>query len=243
MRKTWMAELILARFTTRSNASAIIGDLEEARVNKGAIWFWRSLFSVLLSCAWRPLGGYLLAAVGGGLLLGYLQTAFFTSMSLHEWTLSQRAWGSSVALLSGFTAFVALYSLVRFGPRDIVTKMATGYVLLGAVVSSVWWRNEVTLAALGIAVAVGMIALFTRVGRRGFGVLAIVTALHVLIWPITLTLSMTAGKYLLHSGTAIVALLIFAYFAGVGLVCAAYGWLHSQFLEDHNIHTKGSVFA
>jgi hypothetical protein len=243
MRKAWLAEWILGRFATCSNASAVLGDLEEARAAKGAMWFWRSFFSVLLSCAWRQLGGYMLSALGGGILLCYLQAAFFSSMSLHDWTAAQRAWGSSVALLSGLTGVVALYCFVRFGPKDILTKMAAVYTLLGAVACSLWWVSGVALAALVIAVAVGTVSLFTHMGRRGFAVLAAISALHLLIWPIALMLSMTVAKFLLHSEAAITALLFLAYFAAAGCLCAACSWLHSQFVKDRNSPMKGALAA
>jgi hypothetical protein len=243
MRKTFFAELLLARFTTKANAAAVMGDLEEARCDKGEVWFWRSFFSVLLSSGWRSMGGYLVAAIAGGILVAYLQSAFFSSLTLHDWTATQRAWGSSISLLSGLTAMIAVYCSIRFGAKDAVSRLALGYALVGAIASTFWWRNEAVFVAMGIAVAIAMLSLLTQAGRRGFGFLATVTALHALIWPTVLTLSMTAGKHLLHSATAVLALLAFAYFAGAGLVCAACGWLHSRFLEERGKLTKGASLA
>jgi len=243
MRKASVVEWMLARVMTRANAASVIGDLEEARGKKGEMWFWRSLFSIWLSCGWRPTGGYLVAAAGGGAFLGYFDSAFFSSMALHDWTAAQRAWGSSISLLSGLTAIVAGYCLIRFGVRDVVSRLALGYTVVGAVASTFWWRNEVVFAAVSIAAAIAIVSLLTRSGRRGFGVVAAVTALQILIWPILLTLSVTAGKHLPHSATAFVALLSFSYLAGAGFVCASCGWLHSQLIKGQEAPAKDASFA
>lgn len=243
MRKTSAVEWMLARVMTRANAASVIGDLEEARGSKGEMWFWRSLFSIWLACGWRPTLGYLVAATGGGALLGYFQSTYFSSMALHDWTAAQRAWGSSISLLSGLTAIVAGYCVIRFGAGDVVSKLALSYTVVGAVASTFWWRNEVVLAAGSIAAGIAILSLLTRSGRRGFGVVAAVTVLQMLIWPTLLTLSVTGGKHLLHSTTAFVVFLGFSYLAGAGFVCASCGWLHSQLIKGQEAPTEGASFA
>jgi hypothetical protein len=121
--------------------------------------------------------------------------------------------------------------------------LALGYTVVGAVASTFWWRNEVVFAAVSIAAAIAIVSLLTRSGRRGFGVVAAVTALQILIWPILLTLSVTAGKHLPHSATAFVALLSFSYLAGAGFVCASCGWLHSQLIKGQEAPAKDASFA
>lgn len=55
MRRDVFAEWTLARFMQRDRAAAVVGDLQEAALVKGAAWFWKSF----LGYCWRRRGGLL----------------------------------------------------------------------------------------------------------------------------------------------------------------------------------------
>lgn len=240
MHKASIAELILTMFMPKDRASAIMGDLEEARLQKGNRWFWRSFYDILLASGWRTIAGYFVSAVGGGLLLSYLQSIFFASVELHDWTPMQRAWGSSVSLLSGFGVIIALYCSIRFGVRDVISKLAWAYASLGVVASALWWREWAVFVAVGLAIALTIGALVTNTGRKGFGGLASLLGLQIVMWPLLLTLCAGAGIYVSRWPIAFAALLVVVYASGAAIVCAACNWIHLWLLEDECLVAEGT---
>src|SRR5947208_17162579 len=55
MPNAFWPEWIIARFTDRSRAAAIVGDLFEGAAEQGTLWFWLSVTGILLSLSWRSL--------------------------------------------------------------------------------------------------------------------------------------------------------------------------------------------
>ena len=240
MHKASIAELILTMFMPKDRASAIMGDLEEARLQKGNSWFWRSFYDILLCSGRRPIAAYFVSAVGGGLLLGYLQSTFFVSVELHDWTPMQRAWGSSVSLLSGLGVIIALYCSIRFGVRDILSKLAWAYASLGVVASALWWREWAVFVAAVLAIALTISALVNNTGRKGFGGLASVLGLQIVMWPLLLTLCAGAGIYLSRWPIAFASLFVVVYAFGAAIVCAACNWIHSWLLDNECLVAEGA---
>jgi len=145
MRKASVVEWMLARVMTRANAASVIAIWKRrgerrARCGSGGLFL---VFGCLADGARQE--GIWLPPRAVALSLAISNPHFFSSMALHDWTAAQRAWGSSISLLSGLTAIVAGYCLIRFGVRDVVSRLALGYTVVGAVASTFWWRNEVVL--------------------------------------------------------------------------------------------------
>jgi hypothetical protein len=231
MHNTFFAERLLARFTERQRAAAIIGDLEETSIHKSKGWFWRSFLSVLISLAWRSVAGYLVSAFGGGYLLFRFSSMFYDSTELHPPDMMQQVWGSTLAVIVGLLAIIALYAAFRFGIGDILTKLAAAYAVLGAIAVCFWWQTAVPSLAFVVAALALIIVMFARSGRQGIAAIGLMTCFQLILWPTGLTLILTCAKHLQFSWFALKVLLGVSYLLIIWLVCRVCDWTHRVMLE------------
>jgi hypothetical protein len=243
MRNATFAEWLLARFTDTNRAAAIIGDLEEVATQKGYVWFWKSLIGVMLSFAWRPLGGYLLAALAGGLATSAIQSNLYASFDTHAPNALQQSWTSSVGLMVGFLLIITCFCVIRFGVRDALTLSAASLSLIGAVSVCWWWQPMVpVISAVTAALALG-IAMFFRGGRKGMAAAAVLSLMQVLVWCGGLTLFATLAKHFPFSESAIKISLWGSYLLAVWVVCFMCAWTHRLLLKRGDNRRPPSDFS
>ncbi len=234
MRNAGFAEWILARWMKRDCALAIVGDLEETALVKGGGWFWRSFVGVWIASAWRPVAGYVMAAFGGGFLAHQILRAFFFSTLQHTPTRIQRVWGSSLAFPIALLCFVALYGAFRFGLRDVVTRVAAAYAVLGAVADYFWWQTSVTLVLLGLAATLLLASLFDRRARRSTAVVWSIAGILALLWLTVADLASMCAKRWPPPQGALTLLSTATYFAMVWVVCLICSRMHQRMLETRS---------
>src|ERR1700735_5608133 len=231
MRNAAFAEWLLARFTDSSRAAAIVGDLEEAATKKGYGWFWRSAISVVFSFAWRPLGGYLLAALAGGLATSTIPSNLYASFDAHTPSALQQSWTSSIGVMVGFLLMIACFSVIRFGVRDALTLSAASISLIGAASVAWWWQPMVPVVSVVAAVLAVGIAMFSPGGRRAMAEAAMLSLMQVFVWWGGLTLFATLAKHFLFSESAIKISFFASYLLGVWVVCFMCAWAHGLLLR------------
>jgi hypothetical protein len=234
MRNAGFAEWMLARWMQRDRALAIAGDLEETALQKGGAWFWRSFVGVWIALAWRPVAGYVTAAFGGGYLASRILRAFLFSTLQHTPTRIQRVWGSSLAFPIALLCFVALYGVFRFGLRDVVTRVAVAYAVLGAVADYFWWQTTVPLVMLGLAAMLLAASLFDRRARRGTAVVWGIAGILAVVWLTVADLASMCAKRWPPPQGALTLLSIATYFAMVWVVCLICSRMHQRMLESRS---------
>lgn len=158
MRSVAMTEWVLAKFTGKQHAAAMMGDLLEQRDQKGAWWFWRSLIGALLALAWRPVLGFVITVYASDWAFKIMATqgrGMWATTGLVGWlSVGQIAW------------FIAVYSGVRYGVRDALAQMA-GAVAFLAATAIFLSRNEWAYRICAILAICLMMACSTaRRGRR-----------------------------------------------------------------------------
>lgn len=232
MRNAGFAEWMLARWIERERALAIVGDLEEAAVEKGGAWFWRSFVGVWVASGWRPVAGFVVAAFGGGYLASRILKAFLLSTLQHTPTRIQRVWGSSLAFPIALLCFVALYGAFRFGLRDIVTRVAAAYAVLGAVADCFWWQRTVPLVALGLAATLLLLSLFDRRARTSTAIVWSIAGILAVLWLAVADLASACAKRWRPAEGALALLSLAAYFAMVWVVCLICSRMHQRLLDS-----------
>ncbi|HEY6846502.1 MAG TPA: hypothetical protein VI320_09840 [Terracidiphilus sp.] len=232
MRNAGFAEWMLARWIDRDRALAIVGDLEEAALQKGGAWFWRSFVGVWVASGWRPVAGFVVAAFGGGYLASRILRAFFYSTLQHTPTRIQRVWGSSLAFPIALLCFVALYGAFRFGLRDVVTRVAAAYAVLGTVADCFWWQRTVPLVVLGLAATLLLASLFDRRTRRGTAVVWSIAGILAVLWLAVADLASVCAKKWRPPQGALTLSGLATYFAMVWVVCLVCSRMHQRFLES-----------
>src|SRR5277367_6796139 len=110
MRGDSFVEWLLTHFTDKARAASIVGDLREASVQKGSMWFWWSVIGVMSSVGWRPAGGFLLAAFGGGFATSVISSSLYAGFGVHTPNVLQQSWTTSLAAAVGLVLMIACYS-------------------------------------------------------------------------------------------------------------------------------------
>ncbi len=183
MRNQKLAEGLLALFMDRARAASVFGDLAEEAGEKGGAWFWRAYAGVLASFAWRPVGGFLLAAAG----CWWAPRYFYYGPSILPdpvvYGISKAFFASTLTGLGALSCFIFLFSVIRFGTRDRLTRLSLGFGVIGGVMGWFWFVPAVpALAAVSIAAIIGA-AMWSASGRRSLAALVglwlVLTALEV----------------------------------------------------------------
>jgi len=233
MRGDFFVEWLLTRFTDRPRAASIVGDLREASVQKGSMWFWWSVTGVMFSVAWRLAGGFLLAAFGGGFATSVISSSLYAGFGVHAPNVLQQSWTTSLAAMVGFGLMIACYSAIRFGVRDALSQLAISFSLIGTMAVCFWWLAMTPYVAAAAAFALFMVVMFFRNGRRAVAALAILLVLQVFVWMIGITVfAALFRRFLLADEPMLRGLLFASYFLLVWLVCAACGWIHRLLIKS-----------
>lgn len=157
MRKDEFAKFLLSRFTTGERATAIVGDLIETHT--GALHFWYDVALTAAALSMRASAG-ILAAMGAEFLVRWS----------YGW--SWKA-ANPISVSTGFFAvcmmlltLIAVYSAVRRGPIDPVTKAAGSLCFFAS--TGVFLRLIAWVPLMcGVSIAVIATALlFTAQGRQ-----------------------------------------------------------------------------
>ena len=164
MRSHAVAEWIVGRFTNKSRAASILGDLEELKPQKGRLWFWLSFVRVVFSLAWRRPIAFVAAVLatfvwvlGDMSLVVPIWRSHGYKLPDHPWVFASNAFSTIGAVL----LTVLMYSAIRYGFRDGVTRLA---LVLTPVVTATtiycWWHSAVLAVSIvaGILVAASYIA-------------------------------------------------------------------------------------
>lgn len=154
MREASIAEWLVARLTHRERAEAIVGDLIEMRAEKGSAWFWLSISRIIFSLGWRSP----VALAGAFWFMG--QCFKYFTLLYYAFAFRHRVLpGSNRAITFAFAidaliAFVAPYAAVRFGPKDLFTRVSLTFGVVITALLLFWWIPGVaiggTAATLGI---------------------------------------------------------------------------------------------
>jgi hypothetical protein len=163
MRSIAVAEWIIGRFTNKSQAASIIGDLVELKPQKGSLWFWLSLAGVVLSLTWRRPIAFVAALLAGSFGYGVFVMAIWR---IHPQRLPEHQWMFVLGLLGEagpVLLMVLMYAVIRYGLRDRFTQLALAFtsIAMAAVIYSLW--QSVTLA---VAIAVGIFVVAASIANK-----------------------------------------------------------------------------
>lgn len=181
MRKHVAASWLLSSLLPAPHAESMLGDLLELAGDDHAK-FCRLLLETAWSLLSRGIAGFLLAAIVGGGGVVALQSAFFTSVTLHTASRSQRACGSTLAFLAGCLFVMVCFSIVRYGFRDRMTWLIFVYIPLLAASALLWWVPGVPAIAMALFLAISFSSLLWPATRSAFFALALLVVLESMLW-------------------------------------------------------------
>jgi hypothetical protein len=124
MRSASIADWILRRVAGREQAASMVGDLVEISQHKGMVWFWFSVFSVVVALGWRPVLGLILATYSGFWISFLLYTESLGSHAKHH---SPELWKPVCMTVLAFgisLCWAMVYCALRFGVRNRFVQMA-----------------------------------------------------------------------------------------------------------------------
>jgi hypothetical protein len=157
-------ERALALVCGQERASEIVGDLLEQ--GSGTKTLWLMLPKLYLAFGWRWVAGVLLTAAGlFGLGLGLAQLAVATSGPLEpQWT----AYGNAMTLAALCTWSVAILNAVRFGWRDVLSRVGGMSAILLTCAAACVWMPHVRNIAIGVVVICFAICLANNSLRKAW---------------------------------------------------------------------------
>jgi hypothetical protein len=164
MRSHAVAEWIVGRFTNKSRAASILGDLEELKPQKGRLWFWLSFVRVVFSLAWRRPIAFVAAVLATFVWVGGDMSLVVPIWRSHAYKLPDHRWMFASNVLSTIGTVlltVLMYSAIRYGFRDGLTRLALVLTpIVAAAVIYCWWQSAVLAVSIlvGILVAAAYIA-------------------------------------------------------------------------------------
>jgi hypothetical protein len=237
MRSASFAEWIIARFTNRSRAVSIVGDLLETRPQKGSVWFWMSVARVVLSLTWRSPLAYLAALCFGFVSIRALNFSVLGRYSAHHATLSFFGLFSDLSRLGLFLSFGLTYTAIRFGLRDSLVRHILGAWAL--IVAVVFYGTIPVVAISGAALGVCLVAYSATSAQRRKGLLAFAVATSVGAGFVLLSsyLFLATNFIMLggRPGTIVMVgtKIVFAFELFVLLILTIiFSWAHRKYLEN-----------
>jgi hypothetical protein len=215
MRNHVVAGWLLRRFMSRDRAEAVLGDLLEA-ANDNPVEFRKLLFVSLCSLGRLGAAGFIAASVLGGAALCVLQMLFFGSAHIDAADATIHAWGSSLALATGFVWILAVFSLVRYGLRDAMARLAVCLASLGSIAIAFWWIPIITHTCLALSLSLAVMSVCRSRSRPAFTALSLLTVIQFFLWFGGLTAMVTPFALVLKHARvdlAVAKLLLFAWLA------------------------------
>jgi hypothetical protein len=141
MRKTSTAEWLLARFTNGDRAAAILGDLTELSATRGRLWFWTAYTRTLVTLGWRaPVALVAAYACFKSHWVGHAEQSlahwlarWFPNADIRYFSYH---WEEPLVTMLQALVFLLPFVLVRFGPRDRLTRLACAFFLLSLLLTN-----------------------------------------------------------------------------------------------------------
>lgn len=156
MRSAICAEWIIARFTDRSRAVGIVGDLLEAPTQREGFWFWLSVAGIVLSLIWRRAIAFIAAFYVGLAWRMFATRAFYYAgypgPRLHPWSPWEPLF--SVIWFGAALSMVSSYAAIRYGLHDKFVQLALGFCGLITIVIICWRKPVVTTAIILLTLAI-----------------------------------------------------------------------------------------
>lgn len=169
MRSVAVAEWIVGRFTNKNRAASIIGDLVELKLQKGSLWFWLSLAGVVLSLTWRRPIAFVAAVLATFVWVWGYMCLVVPIWRSHAYKLPEHSWmfaSDVLGTIGTVLLMVLMYSAIRYGFRDGLTRLALVLTpIVAAAAVYCWWQYAVLAVSIvvGILVAAAYIANKQRV--------------------------------------------------------------------------------
>jgi hypothetical protein len=177
MHSASFAEWLLARFMGKSRAASIVGDLLELKLQKGKLWFWLALCRVVFTHAWRRPPAFIAAFYCGMWALDRFQMPIYGIHAQHR---PPESWITMFSLASSagiFTIFVLVYGVIRYGPRDRLTRLALLWTVPIMALIYFWWRPIILVSCILLSVCVAAASTWSRESRRAALALLVVVAM------------------------------------------------------------------
>ncbi|HTU35933.1 MAG TPA: hypothetical protein VMF66_19195 [Candidatus Acidoferrum sp.] len=186
MRSAIVAEWVIARFTDRERAAAVVGDLLELAPERGPLWFWSGVAGTVLAATWRRLVGFGTAY----LCLALLQwrDVIVARRMLLERQMIAAARGVAalppiqidlvhivIAVLAFSVTVAAAYAVICYGLRDEFARLALAVSAPSLLLMFYWSKLAVVLSAS--SVLLGVLIYFVASGLRRRATLALAVAL------------------------------------------------------------------
>jgi hypothetical protein len=173
-----VAEWLIARFTERSRAASIVGDLLEVTAKQGSHAFWLSIAGVVLALTWRQL-----TAFAAALLCLYLNEALgmafrgpLHGVPLHNFPNAWTPFFAFLALVVGCLWMAAPYALICYGLRDRFAQLAVALCIALTVVFFFWFVPAAVLVSAVVALLVVIVCASFPQGRRALLALVLIVA-------------------------------------------------------------------
>lgn len=234
MRDALWAEWLIARFTERSRASCIVGDILESNPDRGVFWFWLTVVEIILSLNWRPIAAFLaaflclcslralpmpmFAPLGGGLPADHPPDTW-------RWMFAILGW------LGALLWVATPYCLLRYGLRDKLGQLAFAFCV-PITLNIFFWRASASVAlwsATGLVIFISSL-IFARWRRA---LLALVAALIVGYGGIQALIYLAdfCRDRAFLSASLILDINGALPFFGAAVLTFACGWMHQRLLQ------------
>jgi hypothetical protein len=162
MRSASIAEWIVSRFTSRSRAASVVGDLVEVKPHKGVFWFWASLAGIILSLTWRSFVALMVAFYAAAWAFAGFQMLLYGIHAQHRPPVS---WMPAFAILGGSGSLLwmlLMYAVIRYGVQDRSAQLTLVWVCLVTAVICFWWQP----IALSLCIALSICAVSISVAKK-----------------------------------------------------------------------------
>jgi hypothetical protein len=157
---------MVARFTSKKRAAAVVGDLAELEPQKGLLWFWASTARVVLSLSWRRVLAFIAAFYGGNWAL----RGFVAASGIYaQHRPPEHFWMALVTVLSlagMFLCMLLFYTALRYGTQNRVTQLALTWTGLVTAVIFLWWQPVILLACVALSIWLMSLAILKTEYRK-----------------------------------------------------------------------------
>ena len=179
MRKTPIAEWLLAHVAGRDRAAAIMGDLTEMTATRGRVWFWMAYARTILEVGWRVSSSFVFSCAIFSLIYCFFD--FWWIRLLHGLQLSSPYTMHEAEFIDLFHNvvttplwFIAPFAVARYGVHDRFARLAL--LLSLATTCALVYPRPITLLFMVITLCAIAVSLFLKKWRKPVFVLAATTA-------------------------------------------------------------------
>ena len=177
MDKANVAEWILRRVVNSERASELVGDRLEVSSSSGPLRFWLYIAWLVFVFSWRTLAGLVAAAFVGIFFAFYPAAWVWTRLDFGGLSLLARSTWMNFALHSVLLWAEAGFCVVRFGPRNELSKLSVTAALLCTVTASIGWLPHASNILVTTAICIVLFYLTNAIRRRVLGVWVVALSL------------------------------------------------------------------